>query len=807
MLQINSIVFKIKHLILSFTLLGIASFSNAATWYVNLSATGTNAGTSWTNAYNTLQDAIDASSSGDEIWVAQGTYIPNVIPQFQFTSTDNRNKTFAINKNIGIYGGFDGTETARSERDYVSNVTILSGDLGTIGTVSDNSYHVIMTANLNNNAVIDGFTIQDGNANGGNVTNQYGGRNFSRELGGGIANNVSSPTLSNLIVKNSRAKYGAGISNRVSSSKLVNLIIVDNIAAEHGGGVANMASGSPKLYNCVFKGNLADDFGGGIFSESSPTIINCSFYGNRTNSSSRGGGGIYGNNSGTTTVTNCIFLGNKVGSSTSNKYADIRNGSSHTTIASYSLVQLDSVSYSSANSNALNSASNMVYNQNPLFINSSSVAGADGIWRTKDDGLRLKGTSPAVDVGLNSAISAYSTDVLGTTRTVNTTVNMGAYEFLACQKGNSLPTAASTYTATYADVDGSFSCFCDDNSNFILGLDLTGSAAVVPASGVSLEIGATITTTYNSAGGIITNSNGGVIFNRKWNVSPTSQPGTDVTVLYPFTNTEYSAIVTALSSKSTTITNANQLQMYKLTSSGTFADPHASGAIGPVLTHGTIPSTVNWVYSAHSNGTDHLATYKVSSFSGGGGGGGASGIALPLELVSFEARAAAMHTANIQWNTAREINNSHFEIERSYDGRAFEMIGQVASKGNSHQQMEYNYIDNGIHPSNNIAYYRLKQIDFNGTSEYSTTQFVRFNELGSEIYFSAYPNPTSIELNIKIESNLLGSPFRIINALGQEIKQGELSNLNSTIDVSKLPKGSYIMLIGDANYSHSFLVE
>ena len=331
--------------------------------------------------------------------------------------------------------------------------------------------------------------------------------------------------------------------------------------------------------------------------------------------------------------------------------------------------------------------------------------------------------------------------------------------------------------------------------------------AVVPVSGVSLEIGATTTTTYNSAGGIITNSNGGVIFNRKWNISPTSQPTSDVTVLYPFTNTEYSAIVTALSSKSTTITNANQLQMYKLTSSGTFADPHASGATGPVLTHGTNPSTENWVYSAHSNGTDHLATYKVSSFSGGGGGGGASGIALPLEFVSFDARAAAMHTANLQWATASEINNSHFEIERSYNGRTFEMIGQVAGKGKSHQQMEYNYIDNGIHPSNNIAYYRLKQVDFNGTSEYSTIQFVRFDELGSGIYFSAYPNPVSIELNIKIESNLIGSQFKIINALGQEVKQGELSNLNATIDVSRLPKGNYTMLIGSENYSHPFLVE
>jgi hypothetical protein len=73
--------------------------------------------------------------------------------------------------------------------------------------------------------------------------------------------------------------------------------------------------------------------------------------------------------------------------------------------------------------------------------------------------------------------------------------------------------------------------------------------------------------------------------------------------------------------------------------------------------------------------------------------------------------------------------------------------------------------------------------------------------------FHIYPNPTSNELNIKIESNLLGSQFRIINTLGQEVRQGELSKLNSTIDVSKLPKGSYNMLIGTENYSHPFLVE
>ena len=84
---------------------------------------------------------------------------------------------------------------------------------------------------------------------------------------------------------------------------------------------------------------------------------------------------------------------------------------------------------------------------------------------------------------------------------------------------------------------------------------------------------------------------------------------------------------------------------------------------------------------------------------------------------------------------------------------------------------------------------------------------VSLDALRGEQIFHIYPNPASDELNIQIESNLIGSQFKIINALGQEVKQGELSNLNATIDVSTLPKGSYTMLIGTENYSHPFLVE
>ena len=87
-----------------------------------------------------------------------------------------------------------------------------------------------------------------------------------------------------------------------------------------------------------------------------------------------------------------------------------------------------------------------------------------------------------------------------------------------------------------------------------------------------------------------------------------------------------------------------------------------------------------------------------------------------------------------------------------------------------------------------------------------TTFGVGVNEL-QDNQIHIYPNPVSDELNVKIETTLLSAPFKILNALGQEIIHGELSKLNTRIDVRALSKGSYNLLIGDAPYSHTFLVE
>ena len=205
---------------------------------------------------------------------------------------------------------------------------------------------------------------------------------------------------------------------------------------------------------------------------------------------------------------------------------------------------------------------------------------------------------------------------------------------------------------------------------------------------MSLQIGTTPAIKYTSPGGIITNPDGGVILNRKWNVAPTTQPTGNVTVKYFFTHLEYNAITDSLATVGTYITSPQDLEMYKL-NSGIFADPHATGMVGTLIANGTSTSLYSWVYSAQ--GGNHSAEFNVNSFSGGGGGAGAGGFSLPVKISYFTAVPLSNSTASIDWATTSENNSSHFEIQKSTNGASWTSIGSLKSKANSTGLNQYHF--------------------------------------------------------------------------------------------------------------------
>ena len=215
------------------------------------------------------------------------------------------------------------TETVRDQRDWVANVTTLSGDIGASGNNADNAYHVVNGSGGTNTAVLDGFTVTQGNANAAPFYPPY---EFPDSYGGGMYNESSSPTVRNTIFSANSALSGGGMANEYSSPALTNVTFSANSANEYnGGGMYNDVS-SPTIRNTIFTNNSAKGYGGGMYNnvtfafnsgtigggmdnvDSAITLTNVTF---NANSAIHGGGGIDNENS-AITLTNVTFSANSV---------------------------------------------------------------------------------------------------------------------------------------------------------------------------------------------------------------------------------------------------------------------------------------------------------------------------------------------------------------------------------------------------------------------------------------------------------------------------------------------------------------
>ena len=159
-------------------------------------------------------------------------------------------------------------------------------------------------------------------------------------------------------------------------------------------------------------------------------------------------------------------------------------------------------------------------------------------------------------------------------------------------------------------------------------------------------------------------------------------------------------------------------------------------------------------------------------------------LTLPVELLNFTTTPLSK-TVELSWQTATERNASHFDLERSNNGKTFAKIGQVKANDNSVTLKSYSFIDET--PFNGLNYYRLRQIDNDGKETLSKVVSI---SRSNSTKLKTYPNPVSNTLSVE---NTEGENFQILNLLGQQVLGGKAAQ---RIDVSALPKGSYVLKVG-----------
>lgn len=359
--------------------------------YVNINVDSSGTGLSWNSPYKYLHEAIaaaDPATGKDEIWVAEGTYKPDV---------GSRSNTFNISS-LKIYGGFAGNETARNQHNWVRHKTILSGDIDADGLLdADNSFHIVTCSNYL--AVIDGFIITGGYANG-----------------------------------TSNDADGAGLYSTAGNLNVVNCCIADNFASNNGAGLYSTSGADANVANCIFSQNDANNQGGGLATNNAGAhkIVNCTFVDNTANV---GGGGISNNSSTDVQIINSILWGNTAASGN-----EIYNQSSQPTFR-YCDIKGGLNGSGCGGSPSISGGGNI--QAEPRFVDADNPPGPDKIFGTFDDGLMLRNDSLCINkgnvlfTGYHGSVATYldaSTDILGNQRVINGNYlaylkpDIGAYE-------------------------------------------------------------------------------------------------------------------------------------------------------------------------------------------------------------------------------------------------------------------------------------------------------------------------------------------------------------------------------------------
>jgi hypothetical protein len=241
------------------------------------------------------------------------------------------------------------------------------------------------------------------------------------------------------------------------------------------------------------------------------------------------------------------------------------------------------------------------------------------------------------------------------------------------------------------------------------------------------------------------------------------------------------------------------------TNNGSTSTGAASGSVGIATAAGGITSLQLRVYLRKAAGTGAISPASVSY--GDGWLIGVSSLTpatpLPVTLVDFSARATAGGTS-LRWTTASELRNAYFEVQRSFDGQVFSPLGQVTGQGSKVAATTYQYTDASREGQAAArVYYRLRQVDADGTATYSPVRTVAFAATAAAITLA--PNPATGNADLDL-TQLPAGPYQVtvLDALGRSLLSQELvAGEAHTLPLTQLPSGQYIVQVRSAKFSQT----
>jgi hypothetical protein len=400
---------KIFYLIKILSLICFIANSNsvfAKTIFVNQASSGANNGTSWTNAYKTIEQAISDASSGDIIVVAKGVYKPG----------NSRTSRYNMKNNVHLIGGFNGDEEFLSQANPFENQTIISGEIGDPNDNTDN-IEMLMRFNKIQTATVDGFIFRDA---------------YTTNFIGAIEINSSLPTFRNCTFENNIANGSFSSGGAITISGFdgkcepyfTSCKFINNFCSVIGGAIhSNNSNCETTLISCLFSNNEANR-GGAIHNGGGVVYTyNCTF----TNNTARLGSASFTTSGNGTAHRNDIIWNNnhQVGSS-----ATARATSSATVLVNHSIIQ---GGYAGTDNQ----------NVNPRFINTNNDFSLQ-----ENSPARLKGDP-------NFNYDPYpSRDAAGNRRITYHRIDLGAFEFKCKPQDESINQFKITNCGSYTAPNG-----------------------------------------------------------------------------------------------------------------------------------------------------------------------------------------------------------------------------------------------------------------------------------------------------------------------------------------------------------------